>query len=440
MIYSKLRVFLKVWLGSYIVIYTEKPLNLRGFISGMEIKIAKCVHCKRDVQRNLIRNGFCPSCFKTQFFPKSVQLVSKENFEGSTPTPFVGHFGYPNLNVGIMAVPEEKDATLYDAPRYWAANKYDIERVMGLRSSLINSRFNLNVKKTNNKMLDIAQEIGMASKAADVEVKLKQKPQFRVNYSNVLAPSGPNATLENAKLTSNVKVAVQVEKAVSDTDLKSVEALNSLFSKGFDENFLSRLLSVGNLGLGKNRKLVPTRWSITAVDDTVAKNIIDEIKDYSTTEYSAYFGGHLGNYYLILCFPDVWSYELFETYLPTGAFGTDYESFDGRKEYASNTVGGYYAARLAVLEGLKGMRKQGSCLCLRFITDEYTNPLGVWVVREAARNSMKSKPLVFGDRELMLTYAKQFIKKKFGYDLSVILGKSIILNTIKTQAKLGQFF
>ena len=34
-------------------------------------------------------------------------------------------------------------------------------------------------------------------------------------------------------------------------------------------------------------------------------------------------------------------------------FTTDYEPYTGRKTYAENCVGGYYAARLPILEKLK---------------------------------------------------------------------------------------
>jgi hypothetical protein len=197
---------------------------------------------------------------------------------------------------------------------------------------------------------------------------------------------------------------------------------------------------MGNLGLKTERKLVPTRWSITAVDDTLGKKLINEIKKYKTSNYMVYFGSFLGNNYLILVFPEVWSYELFETSVSTQEVGTDYESYDGRKDYAFNTVGGYYAARLAILEQLSKIKRQGSVLCLRFITDDYYAHLGVWVVREASRKSMNSKPLEFESKELMLKYAEAFVKKKFGIDLNnLILKKSILLDKIKKQRKLSNF-
>ena len=84
--------------------------------------------------------------------------------------------------------------------------------------------------------------------------------------------------LEKLKLTSNPNTDTRVEKVVYDFDMKSVEGLNRLYKRGFNENVLSKLLSIGVLGLKKDRRLVPTRWSITASDDTVGKRIREDIK------------------------------------------------------------------------------------------------------------------------------------------------------------------
>ena len=187
------------------------------------------------------------------------------------------------------------------------------------------------------------------------------------------------------------------------------------------------------------------KWFLISLD--LSKELLAKmyrIKDYKQADYAAYFGGYLGNYYLVLLFPDIWRYELFEAYAGSAKyewpFGTDYENYNGREEYAENTAGGYYAARLSVLEKLDRLKRQGSCLCLRFITDEYWAPLGVWVVREAARNAMKSKAIGFGSKELMITYAKHLVRKKFGYDLDNILKMSKLLKEVEKQGKLINFF
>ena len=148
----------------------------------------------------------------------------------------------------------------------------------------------------------------------------------------------------------------------------------------------------------------------------------------------------MGNYYLVLMFPHCWSYELFETVVgERSSFSTDFEPYDGRKDYADNTAGGYYAARHAILERLAAMKRQSGVLALRFITNEYWAPLGVWVVREATRNSMKSKPIEFASKELMLKYAEAFVKKRFGFDINVLLRGSLLLDSINRQRRLGEF-
>ena len=370
----------------------------------------------------------------------------KEDFSGKSPAPFVGKFGYPHVNVGIMATPEKtEDAWKYDAPRYWAKEGLDISQVAEYRSSLINSRFLSSVHDLSKaqKLIELSQEIGMASKPVDVEINLEQKPFFRLNTDDVVAPSGPNARLKKAIITANPKIDQKVDKIVSDTDLKATGGLTYLYDKGFDENFLTRLLSIGNLGVKESRKLVPTRWSITAVDDTLGKSIIDEIKNYPETGYYAFTGGHLGNYYIIMTFPEPFRYELFESYAGNekerGQVWTDYEGLNGRKDYASVTVGGYYAARLPIVEKLKSMKRRGSVLALRFITDEYYMPLGVWVVREAVRKTMESKPIEFGEEKYMLKYAEILAKKKFGYDINPLLQRSRLMKDMKAQRSLKRW-
>jgi hypothetical protein len=405
----------------------------------------QCIKCKGNLECG---RSFCPIIAKSKARFKAYEQITEKEFEGSAPSVFVGHVGYPSVNVGILSPAKiDENAFLFDAPRHWGANSFGVDDVISLRSQLINSRFNTDIRK-QTKILEIGKEIGMASKPVDVEISLKDRPQFKLNVHDTMAPMGPNASLLKAEITSNPHIDTRVEKIVDDTDLKANPAILTLYQKGFEENFLTKILSIGNIGMKKDRRLVPTRWAITAVDDNVGKEMIKQIKNYQETDYLAYFGSYLGNYYLVLMFPEVWSYELFETYLPNSGwnssseitFMTDYENYQGRKDYAENCGGGYYAARLPILEKLSEMKRQSSVLVLRFITGEYYCPLGVWVVREATRKSMMSKPLEFASKELMLIYARNLVKKKFGYDLDCILKKSLLLKNISQQKKLKFFF
>ncbi len=366
-----------------------------------------------------------------------VNLEAKKDFAGKTPNIFIGRHGYPDINVGILSTQEYNH---HDEPLLWSKDNYEIQKIIDLRTSLINSSFRTNIKSFEDKFLDLSKEVSMSEKPVDLEISLDKKPNFELSFNQDTMPHGPNVKLLSAKLTENPKIPNKVEKAVGDTDLKATQALNQLYKKGIDEHYLTKLLSVGNLGIGKNRKLVPTRWAITAVDDAVGKNIINEVQDYQElSSPTAYFGSHLGNYYCILLFPDLFSYELFEMHVSSQDYTTDYETFRGRKDYAFNTAGGYYSVRLAVLEKMKDMKRKAGALVLRFITDDYWAPLGVWVTREAARKAMDCPPLEFGSKELMLEYAKKLAKKKFNYDIKKIIANSQLLKEKKEQKKLWEF-
>ncbi len=391
--------------------------------------------------------GKCPICARNNAIFRVKNSLEKTEFTSDAVAPFVGRYGYPNINVGILAPPEQKeDAWLYDAPKHWSSENFGIPQIVDFRSSLLNSRYNINVKK-RIKLLELSQDIALSSKPVDIDIQLQEKPRFRINLDLHMAPTGPNAKLKKASITENPSIHTKVYKVFGDIDLKTNDAVNYLYENNFDENFLSKLLSVGTLGLKKDRKLVPTKWSITATDDIIGKRLINEIKDLNEiSSYYSFFGNYLGNYYLILMFPEIWSYELFETYVPPNwnfsnrlRHTTDYESYSGRKEYAFGTVGGYYTVRLGILEKLKEIKRQASVLALRFITDEYTMPLGVWVTREAARKSLCSNPIEFSSKELMLEYARKLIKKRFNYNVNYLLNASKLFKNIKQQTKLERF-
>lgn len=370
---------------------------------------------------------------------------SKNDFFGNVPNVLIGDYGYPNVNAGFLSS-EQDEAN--DAPQQWKKNpdKYNMLKIVELRQSLLNSKSNMNVLDFNARFADKLKEVGLASKPVQAEIGYDKKLSVKPSFDKEVLPHGPSAMLKNLSITENPKVPRLVEKYESDTDFKASGALLSLSRAGIDEHYLTKILSTGNLGIKNQRKIVPTKWSITAVDDTLGKEIISKLPDFEEHELSVFFGGYLGNYYLAFVFPGPWAFELFETYVGGGmqdpndySSSTDYEGPYGRKEYAKDTVGGYYASRLALLEYFLKNRKKGTVLLLRFITDEYWAPLGVWVVREAARNCFAAGKLEFDSREIMIKYAEALLRKKYNLSLNTILKKSIIFTQSKTQRKLSEF-
>lgn len=388
---------------------------------------------------------------ETKFNFKNFKNIEKLE-SNSPPSIFIGSkLRYPLVNVGILSPLEKNENSwIYDNPKYWSNNDFQIGEVVKLRTGLLNSRFQSKVQdvRLNKKFIEITKEIGMASKQVDIEIEFKNKLNIEHKKDRIITPHGMNVNLKKARITGNVKIPQKIDKVFND-DLKAVDSMKYLYENEFDEYTLSKILSIGVLGFKKNRKLVPTRWSITTTDDILGKQLIEKIKDYKLIEnYELFIGGFMGNYYLIFLLPKVWSYELFELYFPGSSWNstdtikasTDYENYYGRKNYASNTSGGYYAARLPLLEYLEKQKKQASILAIRLETPSYWASLGVWVVRESIRKTLSSKKISFDDKTELLNSGKQISKIKFDFDITPILNESKLLRDIQSQKRLQEFF
>lgn len=371
---------------------------------------------------------------KREFKAYIPKINPKKDFSGYSHNLFVGRFGYPNVNIGLLST-EEKNKDL-DNPRIWSKKNLGIEEIMDYRMAILNSKFGVNIKNPTNKFYETTREIAQANNFADVDVSLDKIPVLKMQGGSITPPYAASATLKNIEITNNPKIPKKVSIAINDTDWRATESIPSLFNNQIDENYLVKLLSSGSLGIKNQRKLVPTRWSITAVDDTVSKQIIEEIKHNNLEECHVYEGGYLGNYYLIIMFKQQWSYELYEISTGNGTVYHDYEPYEGRKNYAAETVGGYYATRLAILEKLKEKKVQAAPLVFRFITNEYYQNLGVWVVREAVRKIMNNAPK-YMDKSEAISYAINQ-SKKYNYYISGLITKSELLKYSK-QRKLLEF-
>lgn len=386
----------------------------------------------------------------TGFTTKDISKLSK--FETiSPPSIFIGSkLAYPIVNVGILSpVNDSENAGIYDDCKTWAKDDFSIQDVVGLRHNLLNSRFRAEVTdvRLNKKFVEIAKDIAIAARPVDVEIELKNKINSRGGHDKVLAPHGMSAQLKNAKITSNVKINKFVDRVIND-EIKSTEGMSMLYKKGIDEYSLAKILSVGVMGLAKNKKMVPTKWSITATDDTISKEVMKKIRGYNElAEHELFFGEYLGNQYLIMLFPGVLSFELFELYYPGSSWNPtkdmkashDYEGFYGRTKYADNCVGGYYATRLPIMEYLESVKKQAGVLAIRLETPSYWASLGVWVVRESVKKAMNKVGIKFGDRAEFLEGAKKIGKIKYDFDLDVIYEKSWMLKEHLVQKRLKDF-
>lgn len=347
-----------------------------------------------------------------------------------TPSVFVGHSQYPNVSVGLLSTPQDRR---HDAPQFWSQHNYSIPSVTHLRKELLNLR-----QQTHVKQKSVFSDLALTVTPPTVEVTYTQKSNNSLSPQQEAIPFGPSAQLGQFQIIDNLKTNPLLEKYADDIDVSATTALHELFIRGVDEHSLSKMLSVGNLGRGTLRKLVPTRWSITAVDDTLSGELKSQIVLYDTLHPSVYVGGYMGNYFIILFFEGPYSFEFIEVVTESKQQFTDWESPLGRKEYAKNTAGGYYATRLAINEFLSQSKKQASVIAIRFITEAYYQSLGVWVVREACRKALSQTAVEFEDRKMQCLFAEKLALKKFG--IPIDLSKSPILTQVLKQSTLSSFF
>ncbi len=367
----------------------------------------------------------------------------KENFSGSAPSVFVGRYGYPNVNVGILSpAAVDKRAWQLDAPSFWYSQSYSIEKVLEARSQLIHPRSIAHIKKPDSKLVTVVQEIAMASKPVSTEFLLKSKPKPMIMLDTRMAPIGAPALLERATLEENPRIPKIVDYIVSD-ELKAADGMNILYEKGIDVGHITRILSAGLLGM--NKRLVPTRWSITATDDSVSKSLLSAIRDFpQLSEYALFSNEYLGNHFEILLMPRDWSFEVIEGAQPSSCWNpsgahtyvySDWEPHWGRKTYASNVTGAYYSDRLAVCEYLVKIRRQCSVLIVREVKPDYMMPLGVWVNREAVRGALQARPERFSG----LKPALDRIFSRISLSRKDVLAASQLLKEIRQQKTLKAF-
>ena len=378
-------------------------------------------------------------------FFRTRKLEELDFLSNSPPSVFIGSkLKYPTVNVGVLTPSQPlKQVNILSNQNEWTNLELSIKQILNLRNQLINSRYQTHVK-TTTRLTEKSQEIGMSLKPTDLEINLIKKPNYTKEDDKITIPIRIVAPLKNIRITENTKIHTKVDKVFSDTDLKAGEAINYLYNNGFDEQFLQQLLSIGTLGLKKNRRLVPTRFAITGVHDIIGKELMKEVKNHQLIEdYRLFYGYYLGNHYFVLLLPNLFSYELFEYGVKYGQIKdemTDFEDYFGRKDYASNSVGGYYAVRLAVLEYLKKIKRQASIFVIRYETEEYWANLGVWVCETASKKAMNNKYISFYSRENALDFMKNFIFNKMRQDVSDVFRKSKLLNSVKEQKNLFDFY
>lgn len=391
---------------------------------------AKCgrtlLEVRSEVGRDALR-GTAPLCpipacplvaRVSGFATLPVAARGRELFGPSPPAVFVGRFGYPRVAVGPLLPPVPVDDPALAADTRALAG-LDIAGVLAVRSQLVRSKASMDVRRPLDeaRALEASRALAMAEKPVETEVTLAKplKADFAPRLDAYSMPMGPSVDVVKSRVTENPSVPRKVDALVSDVHADAATAVTEMYAGGVAVDQIQRLLSVGLLGERDRRRLVPTRWSITATDDVLSKDLLATAKTFSPIDAIEHYHSSLfGNHFEVLLLPRTWAFEMVEAWWEAGAWkaGRDFEGYAGRTDYASNVTGAYYAARLGVLEQLLARRRQAAALVYREITEDYWAPLGVWVIREAVRAAMQTKPLVFGEFEAAARHVTRRARNK----------------------------
>ncbi len=379
------------------------------------------------------------------FLPKT-----KKHFSGNSPPEiFIGRYNYPNIQAGILSPEINGDTSELSMPEVWHKKNLQIPQILTNRSQLIYGKFQAQIKQAKqkkSKFIELMQEISMTHKPISTEFFLKKIPKMTLEINKYSAAIGNPAPLKKVKIQENTKINPKVDYLVSDTDCKSTTAIEELHKSKIQTSNIIKILSAGLLGTKTKRRLVPTRWAITATDNTISKELMKKIKYYpEINKIQLFHGDYVGNHYEFLLLPDKFSFEVIEAYMSGSiwnsfssniCFAQDFERFSKRKKYASNVTGAYYTARLAVCEYLEKIKRQAYIIIFREERPEYNAPLGVGILRQLARKAFKQKPEKFDSVQQALSQ----MKSRMIIPINEFIKKSILLKEYKQQTRLNKWF
>lgn len=409
----------------------------------MNIDPELCIRCKGKLLCGL---KFCPIYAEneiTKEIKSKLRLDQEKDLLTITNGVFIGSQNYPGLSIGFLGSLNQKPK------EYEKLHKYSIKEVIKERLQNVRNFRNYNIKKIdlNSYYFSNLQDIAMADNKMDNEVK-SDKVENKSSFSLIEAPYGPKAHVNKLRINDNPKISKIMYKLSEDTDLLSTNAVNYLYDNKFSKNYIENIFSMGTIGKKKNRKLVPTRWSITATDDILSKEFTNKIKlNQQDNDYFGFYYNQYSNHFFILMLPLGYKFEMFEIVLKDTLYNSsnqdlwirDFEDFEGRKDYAPNVAGGYYAAKLPITKFQYENNIQMSTLVFRIIDKNYTTPLGVWVIREGVRKALENK-FCFDSEEKLLKFMTFLIKHKTNTNISKYIKKSDILKLKLRQSLLTEWF
>lgn len=368
---------------------------------------------------------------------------------GFGSAPIVGEKNYPFLATHNISN-EEKSSSFFETGNL-VKKSYD--DILPLKAKSILGSTNKNyIKKPRTKIVEELRDIYKSKKAVEMQSTFEKELIFnKILTSKVSGVMGSQNELTKLEAQENTSTSNKIEK-FTQNDIKAREAIISLYEKGINEHQIINLLALGSFGIDINRKLVPTKWAISAYDQTIEKYLHKKILNNNViNEYEIYHDLDKGNDFIIILIPDHFNAEIVETW---DVSGLDQEALSGKwktnkktiieVDYVGNdnklktkepqTAGGFWATKSPIHRFLDERKKQASYISIRFI-DNYEIPLGVVFVRECVRKALNNCILKTSSSLEVESFLRENFPRHFKHYFF-----STTLKEQKKQKKLTNFF
>jgi hypothetical protein len=402
---------------------------------------------------------------------KAYQQTLKPTKEiiGFGSAPIVGEKNYPFLATHNISNIDKK--TSFFETGKLVKKTYDEILPLKAKSILGTTQKNY-IKKPKARIVEELRDIYKSKTAIEMQSSFEKELRFtKIVSSKVAGVMGSQNELTKLEAQENTKTSNKIEK-YTENDIKAKEAIISLYEKGVNEHQIINLLALGSFGIELNRKLVPTKWAISAFDQTIDNYLHKKILKYNLlNQFEVYQDYDKGNDFIIILMPNTYSAEIVETWdLGESAeqqeqkstdkshlFGVvtqdkkvkidkwntgkriiieqDYVSINNKlKTKDPQCAGGYWATKSPINRFLDKRQKQASYLSIRFI-DNYDIPLGVVFVRECARKALTNCIFKSSSQKEVEEFIKQnYPRHHFHFTNSATLKEE------KKQTRLTSFF
>src|SRR5512135_2524724 len=190
----------------------------------------QCAECKGKGRCGL------PRCPVLSRFHAQAAIKPATTYQGSSPSVFIGSFGYPSVQGGPLLIDDS------DHPPDWLNRNLGIDDIVSIRARTIRGRSALPA------VAGSLQEIALSLRPLDVDVAFERPVVFSLNFDGTVAPSGLTGPIKSLDINGSARMERVVDRITSDTDLGATEACVALQESAVDVYRISGLMTAGLLG------------------------------------------------------------------------------------------------------------------------------------------------------------------------------------------------